>query len=154
MIHDAPGGFTAEGTLTGHISVESRGTTPAALMQRLQGEAEAGIRNGAVGGRLATALVRAAPSAAGTALVLSRGSTPFDAATAEATITDGRATLANSWIAWPTARATLAGTVDIADQRADVTAATRGTETSDPTAFYALTGPWRALHVKPTRPPS
>lgn len=152
FLADVPGHFAAAGSMTGHLSIEGRGTSPAALARSLKGRGQVSVRDGEIGAALLAALVRAAPSASVAALPLAADIVPFDAAAATASIEEGRATLVDSWLSWPAARAALAGTASLPDQALDITATVTAPEGGS--AVYALRGPWRDLSLKPTRPPS
>lgn len=151
LLKDVPGNFAGAGSLTGHLSLDSRGTSPATLVRGLRGRGELSVHDGEIGSALLAALVRAAPSASASAVPLAIGITPFDAAAITGAVEAGHATLADSWIAWPAARASLSGTASLADQTLDITASVNGPEAS--AAAYVLKGPWRDLRLKPTRPP-
>lgn len=152
FLEDVPGHFGAAGSMTGHLSLEGHGTSPAALVQSLKGRAQVSIRDGEIGSALLATLVRAAPSASVATLPLAADSTPFDAAAVTAALEDGRATLVDSWLSWPAVRADLSGTASLPDQTLDVTATVASPERGS--TVYALRGPWRDLSLKPTRPPS
>lgn len=152
LLKDVPGDFTGAGSVTGHLSLESRGTSPAALVRGLRGRGQVSVRDGEVGTALLATLVRAAPSASASALPLAAGTARFDTAAVSATVQDGSATLADSWIAWSAGRAALSGTASLPDQTIDITASVDAPEGA--VAAYALKGPWRDLSLKPTRPPS
>lgn len=149
---DVPGHFGAAGSMTGHLSIEGKGTSPASLVRSLKGRGQASIRDGEIGSALLATLVRAAPSASLAALPLAADSMPFDAAAVTATLDTGRVTLVESWLSWPAARAALTGTASLPEQTLDVTATV--IDPDGGSALYALQGPWRDLSLKPTRPPS
>lgn len=152
FLEDVPGHFAAAGSMTGHLSLEGRGTSPAGLVRSLTGRGQVSIHDGEIGSALLATLVRAAPSAAVAALPLAADSEPFDAAAITAVVEQGSATLVDSWLSWPAARAGLAGAASLPDQTLDLTATVAAPEGGS--AVYALRGPWRDLSLKPTRPPS
>lgn len=148
LLKDVPGAFAGAGSLTGHLSLESRGTSPAALVRGLRGRGQVSVHDGELGATLLDALVPATPGA----VPLVGGSAPFDAAALTASVEGGHASLIDSWLAWPAARAVLSGTASLSDQTLDITAGVDAPEGG--VAAYALKGPWRNLSLKPARPPS
>ena len=138
----------ASGRLDAAVSVSAAGYSPAALLATLAGQARlavadgtlSGVSLGAMGPGLADAAVRAA---------LAGGSTPFAQASLGLLAQHGVLHVTEGRMAGPTGAGTLAGSVDLAGQAAELRLGLLPAVADPPEIVLLLTGPLEGLRVVP-----
>jgi uncharacterized protein involved in outer membrane biogenesis len=130
------------GEADAEVRLEANGSSPAALLATLSGEAALTVRRGTLAGLDAAAAGRAALAGDETALrsALQEGNTAFDTLALRAALTAGRAALTEGSATGEGVALALRGELDLARASLDVTAAQKPADPA-PEVGVRLTGP-------------
>jgi AsmA protein len=144
------------GSATGQFSLQSIGSTPAAVMGSLEGHGEITVDQGEIEGiNIEQALRRVEKRPLLSASDVHYGRTSFDRAHATVDVSQGIAQIGNGMVGGPAAQVSFVGTASVADRtllvraRASQTGPDGATRPGGPELSLTASGTWDDIDVEP-----
>ena len=150
LADDVGAAGTAAGTTNGHLTLDTRGVSPQALVAGLSGRGQVTIRDGSVGPKLLSGVED--PGSGGVedpAASVLRGPVPFDSVSLGFDLADGTLRLREGELASADLQVALGGTASLLHHDVDLTAAIdpRRDAAAPRAATLGLAGTWPSLRL-------